>query len=83
MLDEQLSKWTRFKSILNSMEKYSDYIIVHATDADELSRQKQHLKDGWIVLGAPFSHSGQAGQEIWQALIKQDALRPGSIGFNR
>jgi len=66
------------------MEKYSDYVIVHATDADELSKQvKQYLKDGWIVLGAPFSHSGHAGQEIWQALIKQDALRPGSIGFNR
>jgi len=66
------------------MEKYSDYIIVHSPDADELSNQvKQYLKDGWIVLGAPFSHSDQTGPEICQALIKQDAARPGSIGFNR
>jgi hypothetical protein len=66
------------------MEKYSDYIIVHATGEDELSKQvKQFLKDGWIVLGAPFSHTGQAGPRICQALIKQDVSRPGSIGFNR
>ena len=66
------------------MERYSDYIIIHATEADELSKTvKQYLKDGWIVLGAPFSHNGEAGSEICQALIKQDATRPGSIGFGR
>ena len=66
------------------MEKYSDYIILHATSEDELSKEvKQYLKDGWIVLGAPFSHTSQAAARICQALIKQDASRPGSIGFNR
>jgi hypothetical protein len=66
------------------MEKYSDYLIVHATTADGLSKQvKQYLREGWIVLGAPFSHPAEAGTEICQALIKQDATRPGSIGFNR
>jgi len=66
------------------MEKYSDYLIVHAATADELSKQvKQHLKEGWIVLGAPFSHLTEDGAEICQALIKENATRPGSIGFNR
>ena len=66
------------------MEKYSDYLIVHTATADELSKQvKQYLKEAWIVLGAPFSHLTEAGAEICQALIKQDATRPGSIGFNR
>jgi len=66
------------------MEKYSDYIIVHANSADELSKEvTQYLKEGWIVLGAPFSHTNPISSEICQALIKQDATRPGSIGFNR
>ena len=66
------------------MEKYSEYIIVHSTNANELSKEvKQYLKDGWVLLGAPFSHPGESGAEICQALIKQDNARPGSIGFNR
>lgn len=66
------------------MEKYSDYIIVHASNADELSAGvKQYLKDGWILLGAPFSHQTENGAELCQALIKQDNSRAGSIGFNR
>lgn len=66
------------------MEKYSDYLIVHANTADELSKEvKQYLKGGWLVLGAPFSHPGETGTQICQALIKQDATRSGSIGFNR
>ena len=66
------------------MDRYSDYIILHATEADELSKSvKKYLKDGWIMLGAPFSHTGEAGSEICQALVKQDATRPGSIGFSR
>lgn len=66
------------------MERYSDYIIIHATEADELSKDvKKYLKDGWIMLGAPFSHKGEAGSEICQALVKQDTTRPGSIGFSR
>lgn len=66
------------------MEKYSDYTILHAKDADDLSKEvKQYLKDGWILLGAPFSHGGEDGSKICQALIKQDTAKPGSIGFNR
>jgi hypothetical protein len=66
------------------MEKYSDYVIVHAADENELSKEvKQYMKDGWIVLGAPFSHTGQDGSRICQAMIKQDVPRTGSIGFNR
>jgi len=66
------------------MEKYSDYIIVHAVSSSELSDEvKQYLKDGWILLGAPFSHAFERGVEICQALIRQDATRAGSIGFNR
>ena len=66
------------------MEKYSDYIILHAANANDLSQEvKQYLKDGWLVLGAPFSHPGEAGAEVCQALLKPDSIRPGSIGFNR
>lgn len=66
------------------MEKYSDYIIAHTKDADDLSKEvKQYLKDGWILLGAPFSHVVEGGSEICQALIKPDTAKPGSIGFNR
>ena len=66
------------------MEKYSDYLVVHTTDADELSDQvRQHLKDGWVLLGAPFSHTGKNGAELCQALIKQDTTRNSSIGFIR
>jgi hypothetical protein len=66
------------------MEKYSDYIILHAANVADLSEEvKQYLRDGWVVLGAPFSHVGQGGTEICQGLIKPDTIRPGSIGFNR
>ena len=66
------------------MEKYSDYIILHAQTAAELSTEvKQYLKDGWLLLGAPFSHSGQTDTAFCQALIKQDTSKSGSIGFNR
>jgi hypothetical protein len=66
------------------MEKYSDYIILHGANATDLSEEvKQYLKDGWIVLGAPFSHTTETGAEVCQALIKPDTIRPGSIGFNR
>jgi hypothetical protein len=66
------------------MERYSDYIIVHAADANELSTEvKQYLKDGWALLGAPFSHMSENGPEICQGLIKQDMSRPGSVGFQR
>ena len=66
------------------MEKYSDYIIIHAANPNELSEEvKQYMNEGWIVLGAPFSHAGEAGPEVCQALLKPDSIRPGSIGFNR
>jgi hypothetical protein len=66
------------------MEKYSDYTIVHAADVNELSTEvKQYLKDGWVLLGAPFSHAAQSGIEICQGLIKPDITRPGSVGFQR
>ena len=66
------------------MEKYSDYIILHAADASHLSEEvKQYLKDGWLVVGAPFSHLSVGTKEIYQALIKPDTIKPGSIGFNR
>jgi hypothetical protein len=66
------------------MEKYSDYIILHANNAGDLSKEvKQYLKDGWILLGAPFSRTDETGSEICQALIKQDSSKTGSIGFNR
>ncbi|MGZ3925097.1 MAG: hypothetical protein ACXVBJ_15090 [Flavisolibacter sp.] len=33
------------------MEKYSDYIIIHAANPNELSEEvKQYLKEGWIVM---------------------------------
>ena len=66
------------------MEKYSDYIILHAQTAAELSTEvKQYLKEGWLPLGAPFSHSDQNNVTFCQALIKQDTSKSGSIGFNR
>lgn len=66
------------------MEKYTDYIIIHAAVTGEVSREvMQYLKDGWLLLGAPFSHAGADGAEICQALIRQDTERPGAIGFNR
>jgi hypothetical protein len=66
------------------MERYSDYIVVHTANTDDLSKEvKQYLKDGWVLLGAPFSHATESGVEICQALIKPDSTRPGSIGFNR
>jgi hypothetical protein len=66
------------------MEKYSDYIVLHAANVADLSEEvKQYLKDGWLVLGAPFSHAVESSAEICQALIKPDTIRPGSIGFNR
>jgi hypothetical protein len=66
------------------MEKYSDYIILHAAEATVLSEEvKRYLQEGWILLGAPFSHTGESGAEICQALLKPDNMRPGSIGFNR
>ena len=66
------------------MEKYSDYIILHNNNVGDLSEEvKKFLKDGWILLGSPFSHSTAGSSEICQALIKQDTSRPGSIGFNR
>ncbi|MGZ3951702.1 MAG: DUF1737 domain-containing protein, partial [Flavisolibacter sp.] len=59
-------------------------IIIHAANPNELSEEvKQYLKEGWIVLGAPFSHAGEGGTEVCQALLKPDSIRPGSIGFNR
>ena len=76
--------WLDLFLIRQIMEKYSDYIIVHAANADDLRAEvTQHLKDGWILLGAPFSHTAEDGSEICQALIKQDATRPGAIGFSR
>jgi hypothetical protein len=66
------------------MERYSDYAIVRAADANELSTEvKQYLKDGWVLLGAPFSHASKTGAEICQGLIKPDITRPGSVGFQR
>lgn len=66
------------------MEKYSDYVIVQAEDAGELSRQvKQLLEEGWLLLGAPFSHTAADGAVICQAMLRQEGARAGSIGFNR
>lgn len=66
------------------MEKYSEYKILHAADADELSEAvKNYLRDNWLLLGAPFSHKDENGYEICQAMIKADNTRAGSIGFNR
>ena len=66
------------------MEGYSDYIIIQAANVDELTKEvKKYLKDGWIVLGAPFFHSVEGGSEFCQALIKKEMTKPGSIGFNR
>lgn len=66
------------------MEKYSDYTIVHEREAAGLAEQvNQLLKDGWILLGAPFSHKENDHNELCQAMIKPDSSRPGSIGFNR
>jgi hypothetical protein len=66
------------------MEKYTDYAILHAAAAGDVSKQvMQYLKDGWLLLGAPFSYAGEEGPEICQAMIKQDTAKPGSIGFNR
>ena len=66
------------------MEQYSDYTILHAAKPSDLSEEvKQYLADGWTLLGAPFSHAGEAGAEVCQALLKPDSIKPGSIGFNR
>lgn len=65
------------------MEKYSEYKILHAADAAQLSLEvKQHLNENWLLLGAPFSHKNENGYEICQAMIKAENNRTGSIGFN-
>jgi len=66
------------------MEKYSEYKILHSSDAVELSHEvKQHLNESWLLFGAPFSHKNENGYEICQAMVKADNNRAGSIGFNR
>ena len=66
------------------MEKYSEYKIIHASGAEELSLEvKSYLRDNWLLLGAPFSHKNENGYEICQAIVKADNTRAGSIGFSR